>query len=59
MASSQLASAVCDGKILIHQMIKLTLSHDHRIVDGGLGARFVSAITQTLATIGLLKLLGV
>lgn len=40
-------------------MIKLTLSHDHRIVDGGLGARFVSAITQTLATIGLLKLLGV
>jgi pyruvate dehydrogenase E2 component (dihydrolipoamide acetyltransferase) len=41
--------------IVVLQMMKLTLSCDHRIVDGALGAKFVNAIKQKLEDIELWK----
>jgi pyruvate dehydrogenase E2 component (dihydrolipoamide acetyltransferase) len=35
-----------DGQIVVRQLLKLTLSCDHRVVDGAVGARFL----QTLKT---------
>ena len=39
---------VIDGGIGIRQVMKLTLSADHRIVDGELGARFLNALRRRL-----------
>ena len=47
-----------DGKIVVRQMMKLTLSCDHRIVDGALGAKFTNAIKQKLEDIELWKRLA-
>jgi pyruvate dehydrogenase E2 component (dihydrolipoamide acetyltransferase) len=41
--------------IVVRQMMKLTLSCDHRIVDGALGAKFTNAIKQKLEDIELWK----
>ena len=41
--------------IVVRQMMKLTLSCDHRIVDGALGAKFINAIKQKLEDIELWK----
>jgi pyruvate dehydrogenase E2 component (dihydrolipoyllysine-residue acetyltransferase) len=47
--SSALATPVAiDGAIGIRQIMKLTLSADHRIVDGELGARFLNALRRRL-----------
>jgi pyruvate dehydrogenase E2 component (dihydrolipoamide acetyltransferase) len=37
-----------DGGIGIRQIMKLTLSADHRLVAGELGARFLGAIRRRL-----------
>ncbi|HEX5399732.1 MAG TPA: dihydrolipoamide acetyltransferase family protein, partial [Verrucomicrobiae bacterium] len=55
VASSEPTPVVRDGKIVVRQMMKLTLSCDHRIVDGALGAKFVNAIRQKLEDIELWK----
>ncbi|MGA2556678.1 MAG: dihydrolipoamide acetyltransferase family protein [Verrucomicrobiota bacterium] len=55
VASTQPRPVVRDGKIVVRQMMKLTLSCDHRIVDGALGARFINAIKQKLEDIELWK----
>jgi 2-oxoglutarate dehydrogenase E2 component (dihydrolipoamide succinyltransferase) len=34
--------------IVIKPMMYLSLSHDHRLVDGMLGGKFLQAIKQTL-----------
>ncbi len=39
---------VVDGGIGIRQVMKLTLSADHRIVDGEMGARFLNALRRRL-----------
>jgi pyruvate dehydrogenase E2 component (dihydrolipoamide acetyltransferase) len=39
---------VKDGKIVVGQRMSLTLSCDHRVVDGALGARVLQAIVQIL-----------
>jgi pyruvate/2-oxoglutarate dehydrogenase complex dihydrolipoamide acyltransferase (E2) component len=49
---------VRDGKIVVRQMMKLTLSCDHRIVDGALGAKFTNAIKQKLEDLELWKRLA-
>ncbi len=47
--SSALATPVAvDGAIGIRQIMKLTLSADHRIVDGEMGARFLNALRRRL-----------
>ena len=58
--SSTLAQPVVrDGKVVVRQMMKLTLSCDHRIVDGAMGARFVNAIKTKLEDLELWKRLAV
>jgi pyruvate dehydrogenase E2 component (dihydrolipoamide acetyltransferase) len=48
---------VWDGKTFQPRlMLPLSLSYDHRVIDGAQGARFVSFLTQTLADIRRLVL---
>ena len=39
---------VKEGQVAIRSIMKMTLSSDHRIIDGALAARFVNAIRKTL-----------
>lgn len=45
---------VVDGEIQVRQMMHLSPSFDHRIVDGANAARFVSRVKELLETPGLL-----
>lgn len=43
---------VYDGKNFIPQLtLPLSLSYDHRVIDGALGARFIAFLSECLATI--------
>ena len=46
---------VLDGEIRVRNMMNMTLSADHRIVDGTMGAGFVNAIKNKLEDIELWK----
>lgn len=48
---------VRDDKIVIRSIMKITLSSDHRIIDGALAAKFANAVKQKLEDIELWKLL--
>jgi pyruvate dehydrogenase E2 component (dihydrolipoamide acetyltransferase) len=48
---------VRDDKIVIRSIMKITLSSDHRIIDGALAAKFANAVKQKLENIELWKLL--
>ncbi|MCG3149327.1 MAG: Dihydrolipoyllysine-residue acetyltransferase component of pyruvate dehydrogenase complex [Verrucomicrobiae bacterium] len=39
---------VRDGKVVVRQIMKMTLSSDHRIVDGAMAAKFINAIKAKL-----------
>lgn len=47
--------AVRAGKVVVRQLMKMTLSSDHRIVDGALAAKFINAIKAKLEDIELWK----
>ena len=48
---------VWDGKVFAPRlMLPLSLSYDHRVIDGAQGARFISFLSQTLADIRRLVL---
>jgi pyruvate dehydrogenase E2 component (dihydrolipoamide acetyltransferase) len=52
--SSALPKAVVrDGKVVVRSIMKMTLSSDHRIVDGAMAARFANAVKQKLQDIEL------
>jgi pyruvate dehydrogenase E2 component (dihydrolipoamide acetyltransferase) len=54
--SSTIKKAVVrDHKIVVRSMMKITLSSDHRIVDGAMAAKFANAIKQKLEDIELWK----
>jgi pyruvate dehydrogenase E2 component (dihydrolipoamide acetyltransferase) len=55
VASAQAQAVVREEKIVVRQMMRLTLSCDHRLVDGALGARFVNAIKKKLEHLELWK----
>ena len=56
--SSTLKKAVVrDDKVVARSIMKMTLSADHRIIDGAMAARFVNAVKQKLEDIELWKLL--
>lgn len=55
VASIREAPAVADGRLVVRQRMTLTLSADHRIVDGATGAAFVNAIKQKLEDLALWK----
>ena len=44
------------GQIVIGQTMNLTLSCDHRVVDGAVGARFLAALREVLEKPSLLLL---
>jgi pyruvate dehydrogenase E2 component (dihydrolipoamide acetyltransferase) len=43
-----------DGAFVPRQMLPLSLSYDHRLIDGALGARFTTYLSQVLANPGAL-----
>ena len=44
---------VKDGQMVVRDMMKMTLSSDHRLIDGATAARFANAIKQKLEEISL------
>jgi pyruvate dehydrogenase E2 component (dihydrolipoamide acetyltransferase) len=44
---------VRDNQVAIRSMMKMTLSSDHRLIDGALAARFLNSIRKTLEEISL------
>jgi pyruvate dehydrogenase E2 component (dihydrolipoamide acetyltransferase) len=44
---------VRNDQVVIRSMMKMTLSSDHRLIDGALAARFLNAIRKTLEEISL------
>jgi pyruvate dehydrogenase E2 component (dihydrolipoamide acetyltransferase) len=46
---------VRDDKVVVRQMMKMTLSADHRLIDGAQGAQFINAIKAKLEDIELWK----
>jgi pyruvate dehydrogenase E2 component (dihydrolipoamide acetyltransferase) len=42
------SAAVRDGQVTVRQMMKVTLSCDHRVVDGATGAKFLQTLKKIL-----------
>ena len=57
VSSGKQVPAVVNGEIKIRTLMAMTLSADHRIVDGSTGALFVNAIKSKLENIDLWKAL--
>jgi pyruvate dehydrogenase E2 component (dihydrolipoamide acetyltransferase) len=55
VASTRPTPAVHAGQIKIRQIMKITVSVDHRIVDGAVGAAFANSIKKKLEDIELWK----
>jgi pyruvate dehydrogenase E2 component (dihydrolipoamide acetyltransferase) len=55
VSSTMKKAVVRDDKIVARSMMKITLSSDHRIVDGAMAAKFANAIKQKLEDIELWK----
>jgi pyruvate dehydrogenase E2 component (dihydrolipoamide acetyltransferase) len=55
VSSTRDTPAVRDGKIVIRSIMKVTLSTDHRIVDGAMGAAFANAVKNKLEDMELWK----
>jgi pyruvate dehydrogenase E2 component (dihydrolipoamide acetyltransferase) len=48
VSSAMPVPVVKDNQIVIRNMMKVTLSCDHRVIDGAMGALFVNAIKKKL-----------
>jgi len=57
VSSAREQAAVVDGKLAVRSLMKMTLSVDHRIVDGATGAAFSNAVRQKLENIELWRAL--
>lgn len=55
VASTLKQPVVHDDQIVIRQIMKMTLSVDHRLIDGALGAQFINAVKSKLENIELWK----
>jgi pyruvate dehydrogenase E2 component (dihydrolipoamide acetyltransferase) len=55
VSSARQVPAVVKGEIKIRTVMAMTLSADHRIVDGSMGAQFVNAIRSKLECVELWK----
>ncbi len=55
VASAVPTPVVIEGGIAVRSMMRLTLSADHRLVDGELGARFLAAVRRRLEDPGSLR----
>jgi len=54
-ASTVERPAAVNGTVCVRRIMKMTLSADHRIVDGTMGAGFINAIKQKIEDIALWK----
>jgi pyruvate dehydrogenase E2 component (dihydrolipoamide acetyltransferase) len=59
VASTLPQPVVRNGQIVVRQIMKMTLSSDHRLVDGALAARFINTIKAKLEDFELWKRLTV
>jgi len=57
VSSTRKTPVVRDDKVMVRSIMKMTLSSDHRIIDGAMAARFVNGIRQKLENLELWKLL--
>jgi pyruvate dehydrogenase E2 component (dihydrolipoamide acetyltransferase) len=48
LAASRMEAVVQDGQVTPRLMLPLSLSYDHRVVDGALGARFLRRLASLL-----------
>lgn len=48
---------VRDEKVVVRSIMKMTLSSDHRLIDGAMAARFINAVKRKLEDLELWKLL--
>jgi len=55
VSSTLQKAAVVNGRVVIRSLMKMTLSSDHRIVDGTVGAAFTNSVKSKLEDIGLWK----
>jgi pyruvate dehydrogenase E2 component (dihydrolipoamide acetyltransferase) len=55
VASTMKQPVVRDDKIVIRQIMKMTISVDHRLIDGAVGVQFANAVKQKLEDIELWK----
>jgi pyruvate dehydrogenase E2 component (dihydrolipoamide acetyltransferase) len=58
VASARPRPVVVDGAVCVRDIMKMTLSCDHRIVDGAMGARFGNAIRAKLEDTALWRRLA-
>jgi pyruvate dehydrogenase E2 component (dihydrolipoamide acetyltransferase) len=58
VSSTMKKPVVREDKVVIRSIMKLTLSADHRLIDGAMAARFVNAVKAKLEDIELWKPLG-
>jgi pyruvate dehydrogenase E2 component (dihydrolipoamide acetyltransferase) len=58
VSSTRKKPVVRDDKVVVRQIMKITLSSDHRIIDGAMAARFVNAIRAKLEDVELWKRLA-
>ena len=58
VSSTRKVPVVVDDRIVVRSLMKITLSSDHRIVDGAQAARFVNAIKSRLETPALWRSLA-
>lgn len=58
IASAMKQPVVRDDKVVIRSIMKMTLSVDHRLIDGAVGAQFVNAIKAKLENVELWKMLA-
>jgi len=55
VASTMPQPVVRDDKVVILQVMKMTLSVDHRLIDGAQGAQFINAVKAKLEDMQLWK----
>jgi len=53
VASTMKQAVVRDDKVVVCSMMKMTLSSDHRIIDGATAARFANAVKEKLEDVEL------
>lgn len=58
VSSTVKQAVVRDDKVVVRSMMKMTLSSDHRIIDGATAARFANAIKKKLEDVELWKRLA-
>ncbi|HEU6448844.1 MAG TPA: dihydrolipoamide acetyltransferase family protein [Verrucomicrobiae bacterium] len=55
VSSTMKKAVVRDDKIVVRSIMKITLSSDHRLIDGAMAAKFANAIKQKLEDLELWK----